>query len=72
MIRRLLKEPDRADFIREVPVSIVAFDEANRSYRVDWRGAVVGPLWSVNGVRHSIGAQVKALAQGQVLVHIIP
>ncbi len=71
MLGRFLAEPDRAA-AREEPATVVLFNEADRSHTVRWRGTEVGPVWSVNGLRHPPGAAVRVLVKDGLLIVVIP
>ena len=71
MLNRFMAEPDRAA-MREERAEIVSFDEASRSYTVQWRGATLGPVWSANGIRHPAGAEVTVLVKDGLVLRVIP
>ena len=55
-----------------MPATVVSFDEGSRSYRVLLMGVEVGPVWSVSGVRQSIGAAVEVVVSGSRLLELLP
>lgn len=71
MIRRFQAEAGR-EAMREERATVTAFDEASRSYTVNWRGCAVGPVWSANGIRHPVGASVTVLVKGGLVLRVVP
>lgn len=71
MIKALMlgAEPD---LLKTAQVVIVSFDRNTGSHTVTYRGATVGPVWSQNGVKHPVGATVKALVKNGTIEALLP
>lgn len=61
-----------SEAVRGEMATIVAFDPATASYTITYKGLSVGPVWSVNGVRHAVGKSVTALVQKNLVIGILP
>lgn len=61
-----------ATFQREERATVSALEEATGAYTVNYRGALVGPVWSINGVRYEVGALVTVIVEGNLIKSISP
>ncbi len=71
MIGALMQHAE-ADLFIFRPVVVLAFDVNTGAYTVQYQGATIGPVWSLNGVRHSVGATVRGVMKTGLIVAIAP
>lgn len=58
-------------YLREDTATVVSVDTTG-GYTLTWRGATVGPVWSVNGVKYAAGVVVKVMIDGVKVIEIVP
>jgi hypothetical protein len=71
LVQRLIRSVDKQVKIVE-PATVVSFDLSTRSYTVDYKGAIIGPVWSANNVFSAVGSVVQVVVENGVVLSIVP